>query len=181
MEPWRPLMPQENFVEAIEDGKIVKVPENYAKREGLLIIRKAQNPEHKPAKKVNDQEERLSFDDFRKPLSWKTNQVFPELIENFHWEITKRRKYLNLTRKQLAEAIRERENTIKLIENGVLPKDDFIIINKIQSCLKINLRKDRQDISQPARKLLDEKKIGERLEKRKESEILGDDIELIEE
>ena len=29
-----------NFVEAIEDGKIVKVTEEYAKSEGLLIVRK---------------------------------------------------------------------------------------------------------------------------------------------
>ena len=36
----------ENLVEAIEEGKIVKVSEKYAKREGLPILRKSRKEEN---------------------------------------------------------------------------------------------------------------------------------------
>jgi ribosome-binding protein aMBF1 (putative translation factor) len=175
MEPWHPSESEENLVEAIEEGRIVKVPKEHALREGLPILRKQQ-----PSSIVKPNEKSLlSFEKFRKPLNYKSSQVFQELADNFHWLITKKRRYLGLTRKQLALSINESEETIKQIENGILPKDDFKTINKIQSRLDLNFRKDKKDFEKSPRSLLKKDKIEEKKNK-EESDIFGDDIELIE-
>lgn len=160
MEPWSTKSDSsEELVEAIEEGRIVRVREQYARLEGLPILRK-----HKPTvqesiktreKMLQDKQETFSFDDFRKPLRTSKSQVLSELLDNFHWEISKKRRTINLTRKQLAKEINEPESSIKLIENGILPSNDFVIINKLQSRLKINLRKDKQDFSQSPRSLIE--------------------------
>ncbi len=144
----------EDNVEAIEEGKIVKVSERYAKREGLPILRRPSTKVFSHPKK-QEEEKRISFDDLRKPLNWRKSQVFSELTENFHWEISKKRRQIGLSRKQLASSINESENTKKLVENGILPKDDFKIINKLQERLNINLRKDKKDFAQPVRPLVE--------------------------
>ncbi len=181
MEPWNiKSNPNEEFVEAIEEGKIVRVREQYAKLEGLPILRK-----HKPTieesvksreKMLRDKQETFSFDDFRKPLKTSKNQVLSELIDNFQWEVVKKRRAINLTRKQLAKEINEPESSIKLIENGLLPSSDFVIINKLQSRLKINLRKDQKDFSQSPRALLNEDS-----SKETEEQLAGDEIEILDE
>ncbi len=188
MEPWH-AEAQSDLVDVIEEGKIVRVPESYAKKEGLPILRKT-IIKKQPIKKRKDEEEaRITFEDLRKPLNWKKSQVVAELVENFHWLITKKRKECNLTRRQLAKAIEESENNIKLIENGILPRNDFVILNKIQSVLNINLRRDKKDFSQSPRSLIiDEKeKAGtskqDKLEKKDSSDkeaLAGSDIEIIE-
>jgi len=171
MESWQPESnPNKDFVEAIEGGKIVRVSERYAKIEGLPILRKPRLEQKNRAQ--NEPPEKISFDDLRKPL--RPNQVTSELIDNFHWHILKKRRQLGLTRKKLAEKINESENTLKLIENGVIPNKDFIIINKIQSSLLINLRKDKKDFTQSPRSLLKEE------EQEPKTEISGEEIELIE-
>ena len=184
MEPWHSeyLKSDRDLVEAIEEGKIVRVTERYARLEGLPVLRKTkielQTPKIQTLIK-NKQEQTLSLDDLRKPL--KPNQVTSELIDNFHWEISKRRRQLYLTRKQLADKINEPENNLKLIENGVIPANDFKIINKIQNMLQINLRKDQKDFAQSPRSLLKEstEKVGE-LEEKPFKEIIGEEIEILE-
>lgn len=189
MEPWY-FEVRDNFVDAIEEGRIVRVPEAYARREGLLIIRKPQAIIGEQKAK-SQEENNLPIADLKKTMYYKKNQnqVLAELIENFQWHISKRRRELGINRKQLAKAINESEYTVKIIENGILPKDDFVIINKLQSFLKINLRKDRKDFSQSPRSLLGETKREEveKLEEERKTEnkggskgIFGDEIELIE-
>ena len=205
-----------NLVEAIEEGQIVKVPEEYARKEGLLILRKseqgsfmdnqdlrgiemsAQSAKESMEKKAEIELRRqkkgvLKFDELRKPLKWRENQIIQELIENFHWHISKARKARGMNRKQLAQAINISENNLKLIENGIIPEKDFVMINKIQDFLQINLRKDGKDFNQRARmKIESEKKIQEELKKKDEEgtigdemvdeveDIIGEDIEIIE-
>ena len=151
METWNPESGTD-IVEAIEEGKIVRVTESYARIEGLTIIRKPITK--KPQKKNSEEDPRLTFEDFRKPLNWQKNQVVSELAENFQWEIAKKRKERGLTRRQFAKAIDETESNIKLLENGILPRNDFIIINKIQAFFNVNLRKDRKDFTQSPRDML---------------------------
>ena len=143
MESWyskENLESETDIVDAIEEGKIVKVSLSYAKKEGLAILRKPLIKTFQEPKKNRqfEQEERLSMDDLRRPLRPKKSQVIASLIENFQWEIAKKRRAIGLSRKQLALAINETESTIKLIENGIFPKDDFVIINKIQEIHPIN-------------------------------------------
>lgn len=145
------------MVEAIEEGKIVKVSERYAIREGLMILRKPrfESERTKPSGAREDNEQRLLMDDFRKPLNWKENKVVKELIDNFHWHIARERRRREMKRRELAAALGVSENTIKMIENGVLPKDDFVLINRIQEYLGINLRRGGSDFGQEMRKLVE--------------------------
>ena len=177
--------PQSELVDAIEEGKIVKVSLDYAKKEGLTILRKSTMPSFHELKKTKQfsQEERISIDELRKPLRAKKSQVIASLIENFQWEIAKKRRSLGFSRKQLALSINESESAIKLLENGILQKDDFVLINKIQERLNLNLRKDQQDFIQPARKLLKEEPAKPNIEKsssQPNEELIGSDIQLIE-
>ncbi|MDP1696147.1 MAG: hypothetical protein Q8L29_04505 [archaeon] len=148
------------FVEAIEEGKIVKVTEDYAKREGLLIIRKQNDtvvydyaPEKKETFTRKNEDKRLRKDftlnKMRKPLNYYKNNIVNDLIDNFHWEIIKARKIKNVTRKQVAQSINESEETVKMIENGILQEDNYILVNKIQSYFGINLRKDGKNFTAP--------------------------------
>lgn len=178
METWHQES-KENLVDAIEEGKIVKVSQEYALREHLPIIRKP-NIETLPLPKKN--KSLLPFEELRKPLNYNKSQVITELVDNFHWQIAKERRSIGMSRKSLGESINESEETLKLIENGILPKDDFVIINKIQSFLHINLRKDKQDISKSPRSLLKEVKVKPDKTSPSEavSDLTGRDIEIIE-
>ena len=175
-------------VEAIEDGKIVKVTEDYARREGLPILRKEQpelrEPEKKEALKTFDSRNlkgmNLGMEDLRKPLNWKKSQVVMELVDNFQWIISKVRRHRGLSRKQFADNLKEEENTIKLVENGILPSEDFVLINKIQKFLQINLRKDGKDFSESPRKVLDSNPKDSHKVIKGKGDISGDDIEIIE-
>ncbi len=174
---------QEDFVDAIEEGKIVKVTEEYARLEGLPIIRRYSPVIQTDKKKKQEEIPYISLDDLRKPLKPKS-QVLSELVENFQWQISKKRRELGITRRQLAQKISEPEYHIKMIENGILPKDDFVIINKIQSVMNINLRRDKKDFSQPARSLLQDKLEKEGVDKQEkkspqEGSFLGSDIQII--
>jgi transcriptional regulator with XRE-family HTH domain len=71
------------------------------------------------------------------------------LIPNFHWTIQQIRRTRRITREQLAKGIGESEATIRMVEQGILPNGDYKIINKIETYLKVNLRKGS---SVPARR-----------------------------
>ncbi len=175
---------EKRMVEAIEEGKIVRVPEEYAKREELPVLRKIDIDltgafgKGEKAKKEEAERDRYGIDEFRKPLRWKENDVRSDLVHNFHWEVSKARRKRNLTRKQFAELINESENTIKMVENGILPANDFILVNKIQSTLGINLRKDGFDAGKSARAAVDE---NVKEEEKFEEELFSDGIEIVDE
>jgi len=148
-------MPEDSLVEAIEDGKIVKVPEFYAKREGLLILKKAEIPMGQSGRTPSfyDQEEKPEktkplTEYFKKKPDWREQQVISELVENFHWKIRAERRRKNFTRKQLARDVGEPDEKLKILETGRLPSFDFVLINKVQKALGINLRKDQKDFTQ---------------------------------
>ncbi|MEM4270996.1 MAG: hypothetical protein QXO70_02780 [Candidatus Pacearchaeota archaeon] len=144
---------EERIVEAIEGGRIVRVTEDYAKREGLLILRAnpiipsfSEKMGYKKSgeidlKKEKDRKMIAGMDDLRRPLRSKEGDVTKELIENFHWKIAQRRREKGLTRKQVALAIGESENDIKIIENGILPTNNFVLVSKLENYFGINLRK----------------------------------------
>lgn len=150
------------FVDAIEEGKIVKVPEDYALREGLPILRKPKivSLEHSKKEEVKrtgferKEKEAYNLDRFRKPLRQK-NDVVASLRDNFQWQVSAKRRQLNLSRKQVAAAIGVKENDVKMIENGLLPQDDYVLVNKIQNYFGINLRKDGKDFTTPMREVVE--------------------------
>jgi len=64
------------------------------------------------------------------------------MIDNFHWVIMRARRAKKLNQKQFAEAIEESEEAIKIAEEGILPKNDFVLVNKIENYLGIVLREE---------------------------------------
>ena len=63
----------------------------------------------------------------------------PDLTDNFHWVIMRARRGKKLTQAQLAKEISESEVVISMVERGVLPEDDYRLINKLESFLGIKL------------------------------------------
>ena len=72
----------------------------------------------------------------------KEKKLRPDLVDNFHWLIMRTRRLKKLTQEQLAKEISESIAAIKMIEQGILPEDDYRLVNKIGSFLGINLVKD---------------------------------------
>ncbi|MDP3881398.1 MAG: hypothetical protein Q8Q31_00785 [Nanoarchaeota archaeon] len=185
------------IVEAIDDGRIVRVPEKYALREGLPILRRKElsflgTPEKQAVMKDINNKERSQLDRMdalRRPLRVKNN-VIASLSDNFHWHISSKRREFGWSRKQLAERINASEAEVKMIENGFLPKDDFILINKIEQVFGINLRKEnvlgnkvfpsQNHNLRTKRKPLEKKESEENTstEGKDVEELLGNDIEI---
>lgn len=153
----------EEYVDAIKEGEIVTMPLSQARKEDLFVLRKkiaVATPAPAPAPTRTSSRQHASEVPARITPKWhsyqseyKKNNVIMELVNNFHWEVSKARKGINFSRRQLGDAIGESESTIKMIENGELPSDDFIIINKIQNYLKINLRRDGKTFEMPRESL----------------------------
>jgi ribosome-binding protein aMBF1 (putative translation factor) len=185
---------ENKMVEAIEEGRIVQVSESYAKREGLVILKKPelqiknQIPSHLETKR---EKTRPLTEYVKSKPDWREKQVMSELIENFHWQIRFGRRQKGFTRKQFAKMANITEDELQIIESGRLPSNDFIIINKIQNTLGINLRKDgknfdvtTEEILEKARQKQEEKKQFSKPAKKPEesdSEMLGRGIEILDE
>ena len=65
----------------------------------------------------------------------------PDLVDNFHWVLMRARRLKKLTQEQLAEEISESTAAIKMAEQGILPEDDYRLVNKLEGFLRINLIK----------------------------------------
>ncbi len=63
-----------------------------------------------------------------------------DMVDNFHWIIMRARRARKLTQKQFAKAIEESEEAIKMAEKGVLLKNDFVLVNKIENYLGIRIK-----------------------------------------
>ncbi len=72
-----------------------------------------------------------------------------DLVDNFHWSIMTSRRRKKISQAQLAEAIAESESVIRMAEKGILPEDDYTLINKLENYLEIKLiRKEIEKIIQ---------------------------------
>ena len=65
-----------------------------------------------------------------------------DLAENYNWIIMMSRRKKRLTQEQLADAIGESSVAIKMAEQGILPEDDFRLINKLEAFLNIRIKKN---------------------------------------
>lgn len=129
------------YVEAIENGKIVRVPEEYASTEGLLIIRRRQNglgfaanPE--AAKAIT----KPRFTMKKQSAYYLKNDLLSELKPNFHWELQKQRRVRNLSRRQLAKLCGVADGEIAALERGEI-SNNFIALSKIETFYGISVRK----------------------------------------
>ncbi len=165
--PYKVIMPLvfmgDKLVDVIRDGEIVTVSEAQARAEDLFILRERHAPPAAPAPLTGHPALRTTIPvratSAQKAVprwhsyqpEYTKNNVAKELIDNFHWEIGKARRERNMTRLQMANALNTNEGIIKMLENGELPSDDFVLINKVQSFLHINLRRDGKSFDASAR------------------------------
>lgn len=154
----------DRLVDAIKEGQIITIPESQAREEELFILRVHEKKD--PSADLPSIESRRRSGRSAVPLAprpttkwhsyqseYSKNNVVRELKDNFHWEIGKARRERSLTRLQLANAINVPENAIKMVENGELPSDDFVLVNKLQNYLGVQLRKDGKTFEAPLPKL----------------------------
>ena len=184
---------QQKLVEAIEDGKIVRVTELYAKQEGLPILRQSPSQNVQSVSFQDRKEKQRDFkmdvmDELKRTPTWKQKQVISELVENWQWQIRMERRKKGLSRTQLATIVGAPEEHIKMLEFGTLPSEDFILINKIQKTLRINLRKDGRDFNASLVDLMkqtteqNQKSAWEKIREQKETEkFAGKDVEILDE
>ena len=147
----------EKIVDAIREGEIVTITEREARDDNLFILREHHEapevlisamplPEWRVRRAAHHAKLELPARVLPKWQSYlpeyKKNNVLKELIDNFQWEIAKARRAKNLSRLQLANVLGVPEQHIKMLENGDLPSDDFVLLTKLQNYLGINLRKD---------------------------------------
>lgn len=108
-------------------------------------VRSGKNPENVSLRDIVDRNLKLPVKPENKPR--------PDLIDNFHWVITQTRRAKHISREQFAKDLGESETLVKMVEQGILPENDNLIINKIEGYLGIKLRKPEFRV-QEERKLL---------------------------
>jgi len=128
------------------------------------------NKDMKAQAGVCDVRRGITLDNLRKPKDY--NKLFQErvelakksnkpldLVDNWNWHIQMTRRDKKLSLGQVADAIKEQEMVLKMIEQGNLPDDANRIISKLEQYFKIILRKSEaekeqariEQVKQPAR------------------------------
>lgn len=180
MEYFRQLDSREEYVEAIKEGEIVKVPESIALQDDLFILRKVVKAVPEVVENTNKKEivnQNSYLEEWRAAKKvLKKNNVVADLVDNFHWIVSRNRRLKGFNRKQLGQAIGASEEEIKIIEMGELPKDDFILINKIENVLGIELRKVgvQKEVTLRDLQKMNEEKIRDSIKESHKSQMIGE-------
>ncbi len=152
------------LLDAIYENDMVKVCERCAVVESVPIIRKPSTSQLKEAersytvyqrlKKITggEQKEKGSesiLDQIRK-LDENPELELPEkkpfnLVDNFHWEVTRARRNKGLSPRQLGWALGESETAIKMIEKAELPEEHEKLIRKLEQFFQIKLRERTEE------------------------------------
>jgi ribosome-binding protein aMBF1 (putative translation factor) len=141
--------------DVISSHGIVKVCDNCTGSEHLPLIKRMTEEQIVESQKQKSVRDRLTTMNNRNRIMGREtslrdiidrnlkNKIQPpaDLIENFHWTIQRIKRARKITREEFAKAIGESDATVRMIEQGFLPNNDYKIINKIESYLKISLRK----------------------------------------
>jgi len=116
-----------------------------------------------------------------------------DLIDNFHWILMRARRRKKLTQEQLANEIAESKTAIEMAEKGILPEDDYRLVNKLEVFLGVRIIKPeaRPEPAKPKFGLdenttkeltiSDLKEMKSEIETKKMSQEISDDIQLNEE
>ncbi len=175
----------EGIVEVIKEGEIIRMSESQAIDEDLFVLRKVIEQEReildlsniessKPAPASRLEEWRAG------QINLKKNNVLADLKDNFHWEISRVRRMKNISRKRLADKVEESEESLRMIEFGELPSDDFVLISKIERVLGVNLRREKQisEVTLADLQKMSEEKVRTEIDNVKHPEFLGNEIEI---
>ena len=143
----------EPLYDAVSSKGIVKVCKRCAVLEKLPIIKKPTENQITESQRHRTVQERLALMTRPKALNkevtlrdlidkkFQAGNPHPDLIDNFHWTIQRIKRVRRITREQFAKAIGESEATVRMIEQGFLPENNYKIINKVENYLGISLRK----------------------------------------
>ena len=149
--------------DAISDEGLIKICEKCSREEHIPIIRRPTTFQLKEAERKQSFYERASSS-LNKPFERETPEKKeqevtlreivdrnyeqripkkgsprPEMIDNFHWVVMRARRMKKLTQAQLAKQIAESEAAIKMAEQGILPEDDYRLVNKLENYLGIKI------------------------------------------
>ncbi len=149
--------------DAISDEGVVKICEKCSRDEHIPIIRRPTTFQLKEAERKQTFYEKASFS-LNKPFERETTEKKeqevtlreivdrnyeqkvskdvgprPEMVKNFHWIIMRARRMKKLTQVQLANQVAESESAIKMAEQGILPEDDYRLVNKLENYLGIKI------------------------------------------
>jgi ribosome-binding protein aMBF1 (putative translation factor) len=143
--------------DAIDDGKMITICERCSiidnipliKRKDPVMLKEKENVrktlasmreiESKDIKELSINERLKELD--RDPVSQMPESKKMVMLDHFHWDIMQERRRKKLTQGQLAEAIRESEASISLLERGILPENSENLIKKLEGFFGIRLRK----------------------------------------
>jgi len=137
-----PVVQKPDYSQIAESEKPYTVYERLSRMAGLQQKPKPKKEEYIP--------QGITLDKLRKPIDYNTKTLRKDytiiekpidLVDNFNWFIQTTRRRMNLSQKQLADAIGEREEKITIIEEGNLPENAEKIISKLEQFLKIKLIK----------------------------------------
>jgi len=153
--------------DAISTKRIVKICRNCAIKEDMPVIKKSGfSPKPEETLSIKERLSKMSglpkgykkaekSDELKKQefilrnvadanvRSSLKSQKREDLIDNFQWVIMRARRLKHLTQGQVAEKVHEPEVTIKMAEQGILPKDYHNLIAKLEALLETKLRKSR--------------------------------------
>jgi ribosome-binding protein aMBF1 (putative translation factor) len=175
----------ESVVEVIKEGEIIRMSESQAMDEDLFVLRKVIEQEREILDLSNIESSNPApasrLEEWRAgQINLKKNNVLADLKDNFHWEISRVRRMKNISRKQLADKVEESEESLRMIEFGELPSDDFVLISKIERILGVNLRKEKQisEVTLADLQKMSEEKVREEIDNVQHPEFLGNEIEI---
>jgi len=139
---------------AISDYGIVSVCDSCAAIEKMPRIKKATDQQIQESQRQKSVRDRLTgmnkkFDGSEinlrtlvdKKFKERAIQSHPDLVENFHWAIQKIKRLRKITREEFAKGIGESDATVRMLEQGFLPNNDYRIISKVENFLRVNLHK----------------------------------------
>ncbi|HUW44045.1 MAG TPA: hypothetical protein VMV95_03745 [Bacillota bacterium] len=148
------------LLDVISLKEIVKVCEACSEKEDMPILRRPttfqlkesekrpiiiypREPEKNPEEtKIETTLKEIADRNYERRVSQETKPR-PDLVDNFHWILMRARRLKKITQEQLAEEISESTAAIKMAEKGILPEDDYRLVNKLESFLGIKIIKDR--------------------------------------
>ena len=151
--------------DAITSEGIKKICEKCSLGSGIPLIRKPTTHQLEEAERKQSVSQRISNLSnvsasqkdvtMRQLVDLKSDEQFanvkvsqrPDLIDNFHWTIMRVRRSRKLTQEQLANEIGESVEIIRMAEKGILPENDYIVIRKLEGCLRVHLlRKETENM-----------------------------------
>lgn len=142
-----------NLSRAISDRGIVPICDHCANIYKMPLIKKATDKQIEESQRQKSVRDRLTGmnkkfnsevnlrDLVDKKFRERSMQVHPDLIENFHWTIQKVKRLKKITREEFAKGIGESDATVRMLEQGFVPNNDYRIIMKVENFLRVNLHK----------------------------------------